>query len=78
VSAEAGVTNYGFEEIPLKRKAIELSRETILLADASKVGARATGFIAGLERITRLVTCCDANEEQVAALRGTGALVDVV
>jgi DeoR/GlpR family transcriptional regulator of sugar metabolism len=78
VSADAGVTNYGFEEIPLKRRAIELSKSTILLADASKVGARATGFIAPLDRISRIVSCCDADEEQVRALRATGATVDLV
>jgi DeoR family transcriptional regulator of aga operon len=78
ISAEAGITNYGFEEIPLKRKAIELSRETILLADASKVGARATGFIAPVDRIESLITSCDAAEEQVVALRAAGLVVRLV
>jgi DeoR family transcriptional regulator of aga operon len=78
VSAESGVTNYGFEEIPLKRRAIDLSRETILLADASKVGAHAAGFIAPLERIHRLVTCCAVAEEQVAALRAAGMVIELV
>ncbi len=78
VAAESGVTNYGFEEISLKRRAIDLSREIVLLADASKVGARATGFIAPLARIHRLVTGCDATEQQVAALRAAGMTVDLV
>jgi DeoR family transcriptional regulator of aga operon len=78
ISAEAGVTNYGFEEIPLKRKAIELSREVVLLADSSKVGAHATGFIAPAERIDRLVTDYAAAEDQVAALRAAGIAVELV
>ena len=77
VSAEAGVTNFGFEEIPLKRRAIELSREVVLLADSSKVGAHSTGFIAGLDQIDRLITDRAAADEQVAALRDAGVEVDL-
>ena len=77
VSAEAGVTNFGFEEIPLKRRAIELSREVVLLADSSKVGADSTGFIAGLDQIDRLITDRAAADEQVAALRDAGVEVDL-
>ncbi len=77
VSASEGVTNFGFEEIPLKRRAIELSRETVLLADSSKVGVRAVGFIAPITQIKRLVTDAGAPEDQVAALREAGVEVDL-
>ena len=78
VSVEDGVTNFGFEEIPLKRMAIETAREVILLADCSKIGVRAAGFVAPIGRISRLVTDASAPEEQIAALRAVGVVVDVV
>lgn len=78
VSAEDGLTNYGFEEIPLKRKAIEGAREVILLADSSKVGVRATGFVAPIQRVHRLITDDAAALDRVAALRAAGVVVDLV
>jgi DeoR/GlpR family transcriptional regulator of sugar metabolism len=78
VSVEDGITNSGFEEIPLKRKAIETAREVILLADCSKIGVRAAGFVASIGCISRLVTDAGAPEEQIAALRAVGVVVDVV
>jgi DeoR family transcriptional regulator, fructose operon transcriptional repressor len=77
VSAE-GITNFGFEEIPLKRKAIEYAKETILLADASKVGVRAPGFVAPARSIHRLITGTGAPLAQVEALRQVGVAVDQV
>jgi DeoR/GlpR family transcriptional regulator of sugar metabolism len=78
VSATEGITNFGFEEIPLKRRAIELSREVVLLADSSKVGVRAVGFIAPISHVHRLVTDQAAPEDQMAALRDVGVIVDLV
>lgn len=77
VSAVEGVTNFGFEEIPLKRRAIELSRQVVLLADSSKVGVRAVGFIAPVGQVDRLITGTAACDEQVAALRAAGVEVDL-
>ena len=78
VSAEDGITNFGFEEIPMKRKAIETAHEAILLADSSKVGVRATGFIAPASRIQRLITDGAASQAQVEALRRLGITVELV
>lgn len=78
ISAEDGITNFGFEEIPLKRKAIEYAVEVILLADSSKVGTRATGFIAPVGRIHRLITDAGAPSGQIEALRNMGVIVDLV
>lgn len=78
VSAEDGITNYGFDEIPVKRKAMNCAREVVLLADASKVGARSTGFVAAANRMQRLITGASALPEEVAALRQAGIVVDLV
>jgi DeoR/GlpR family transcriptional regulator of sugar metabolism len=78
VSAKAGVMGSQFEVIPVKRKAIELSHETILLADSSKIGTVAAGQIVPSARIHRLITGQDASATEVAKLRDLGVIVDLV
>lgn len=78
VSADEGVTNASFEEIPMKRRAIEVAREVILVADASKVGVVATGLIVPVSRIHRLVTGRQASADHVARIRNQGVIVDLV
>jgi DeoR family fructose operon transcriptional repressor len=77
ISAETGITNFGFEEIGIKRKAIELSREVILLADSTKIGKSAPGFVAPATAIQRLVTDQGAPEEELERLRSLGIIVEV-
>ncbi|GAB4557277.1 MAG: DeoR/GlpR family DNA-binding transcription regulator [Anaerolineae bacterium] len=77
VSAEGGVTNASFEEIPMKRKAIESAREVILLADSSKVGVVAAGLIAPITKIDRIITDRAAPEAEVGALRRLGVEVNL-
>jgi len=78
ISAEAGITNAGFEEIPIKRWAIRNARQTILLADSSKVGAISAGVIAPIEQLQRLITTHEAPAQEIEALRQRGVLVDLV
>lgn len=78
VSAEAGVTNAGFEEILIKRWAIRSARETILLADSSKIGVISAGVIAPIEQLQRLITTHEAPAAEIEALRGRGVIVDLV
>ncbi|MGC8904156.1 DeoR/GlpR family DNA-binding transcription regulator [Thermus sp.] len=51
-----GVTNHTFEEAAVKRKAMEVSRKTVLLTDGSKWGKRAPAFVAPLEALDLVVT----------------------
>ncbi len=78
ISAGDGLTNVGFDEIPLKRRAIELARQVILLADSSKVGVKAVGFVAPATSLARLITDANAPETEVAALRQLGVVVELV
>lgn len=78
VSAEAGVTNAGFEEILIKRWAIRSARQTILLADSSKIGVISAGVIAPIEQLQRLITTHEAPAQEIAALRERGVTVDLV
>lgn len=56
ISSEDGLTNSYIEEIPIKRIAIERSREAIVVADSSKFGKK--GFTSGipLDNIRAVVT----------------------
>lgn len=78
VSAEAGITNAGFEEIAIKRRAMRSARQTILLADSSKIGVIAAGVVAPIDQLQRLITTTDAPGAEVEALRRRGVFVDLV
>jgi DeoR/GlpR family transcriptional regulator of sugar metabolism len=78
VSADAGITNAGFEEIPIKRRALRSAREAILLADSSKVGVIAPGVIAPITQLQRLITTREAPAAEVESLQRCGVLVDLV
>lgn len=77
VSAEHGVTNRLLDRIPLKRKAMEVSQETIVLADGSKIGAVALGQIAPITDISILVTDASAPEQEIHAIRARGVEVRI-
>lgn len=51
-----GVTNHTFEEAAVKRKAMAVSAQTVLLADRSKWGKRAPAFVAPLEALSLVIT----------------------
>ncbi len=72
VSAEAGITNAGFEEIPIKRRAIRSARESIMLADSSKIGVIAAGVVAPTDQLTRLITTTDAPPRKSTPFVDTG------
>ncbi len=78
VSATAGVTNAGLEEIPIKRKAIEVGQQNILLADATKVGVIRAGLIAPLTQIHSLITGARAPEQEIIAMRKQGLAITLV
>ncbi len=78
VSVEGGITNASFEEIPMKRRAIEAAQQTILLADSSKVGVVAAGLIAPVQKVHRLVTDVKASAREIEGLRQLGVIVDLV
>jgi DeoR/GlpR family transcriptional regulator of sugar metabolism len=80
VSARAGVMVMSptFEEVPVKRKAIELSQEVILVADSSKIGTVAAGQVVPAARIHRLITGREAAGPEIAKLRDMGVIVDLV
>jgi DeoR/GlpR family transcriptional regulator of sugar metabolism len=78
VSAEAGITNAGFEDIPIKRKAIRNAQRKIMLVDSSKVGLIAPGVIAPATELHQLITNQDAPDAELERLRLIGVDVTLV
>lgn len=76
VSAEAGLTNAGFEELPIKRRAVRRSRQNILLADSTKVGVTAAAVIAPIEQLHRLITTAEADPAEIERIRRRGVIVE--
>lgn len=75
VSAEAGATNHMIERIPIKKKAISVSVQSILLADISKIGQVSVGQIAPLTEFNYFVTDSkieEMNPLELDAIRQTG------
>ncbi|MEZ4680137.1 MAG: hypothetical protein R2932_38550 [Caldilineaceae bacterium] len=72
----AGVTNASLEEIPIKRKAIEVGQQNILLVDTS-IGVIRAGLIAPLCEIHQLITGAAAPKEEIV-LCATGLSVKLV
>jgi DeoR/GlpR family transcriptional regulator of sugar metabolism len=56
VQAEAGLTTGDAEEAALKRVMLEAAAEVVVLATPDKLGAVSPWGVAGLDRMTRLVT----------------------
>ncbi|WP_293913863.1 DeoR/GlpR family DNA-binding transcription regulator [Deinococcus sp.] len=56
VHPERGVTNANFEEAEVKAGMVARSREVVVVADHSKLGAVSRAQITGLEQVTTLIT----------------------
>jgi len=74
-SARGGITNASLDEIPLKRIAMDLARESVLLVDSTKLGQDAVAQIAPMERIALLVTDGMAPKDEVSRLRQMGVRI---
>jgi len=75
VDLELGVTTADPTEAQLNSRMVEIARETIVLADASKFGKRSFSRIAPLEAVHCIVTDRKAPKELVAAFRKRGVEV---
>ncbi|MEZ4712769.1 MAG: DeoR/GlpR family DNA-binding transcription regulator [Caldilineaceae bacterium] len=78
ISAVDGITNASLEEVPIKRKAIEVGQCNILLVDSSKIGVTRAAYIAPLQDVHRVITGVQASPSQVAAIRAIPLVVELV
>ena len=68
VDPDAGVTNRGLPDAEVKRLAIEASRRTVIVADATKIGRVDLALIAPVSAFDDLVTAGDLDEAVVSRL----------
>jgi DeoR family transcriptional regulator, aga operon transcriptional repressor len=70
-----GVTTADPMEAQLNARMVSISRRTVVLADASKLGRRSLSPIAPLDAVDCIVTDRRASEEMTAAFRDRGVEV---
>ncbi|MGI6230607.1 MAG: DeoR/GlpR family DNA-binding transcription regulator [Tractidigestivibacter sp.] len=66
---EQGLTTPDVDTARIKQKLLEISRESILLVDSSKLGHVSCGHFASLEQVDHLVIDAGASETALAQLR---------
>jgi DeoR/GlpR family transcriptional regulator of sugar metabolism len=76
ISEHDGVTTHVPADARIKRAAVSSSRRTILVGDASKLGAVAFGRVCGLDAVEQLVT--DASPAQTSGLESAGLTINRV
>ncbi len=75
---EGGPSTPDVLEAQLNTRMVEAAKETIVVADSSKLGRRSVSRIAAMERIDRLITDRRAPADFVDALRNRGVQVTLV
>lgn len=74
---ENGITDFHIGEAQLHRQLVLNARQSIALADSSKLGVRAMTNVCTLEQIDLVITDSNASKQSVKALQKAGAKVIV-
>lgn len=74
---ENGITDFHIGEARLHRQLVLNARQSIALADSSKLGVRAMTNVCTLEQIDLVITDSNASKQSVKALQKAGAKVIV-
>lgn len=77
VDPEVGITELDYEVAALHRLMMERSRQTIVLADHSKLGFRAPAVVAPAHMVGTLITDDAAAEHILAQLRACGMVISL-
>jgi DeoR/GlpR family transcriptional regulator of sugar metabolism len=72
LSARWGLTELDDSEAEIQRLAIERSARVVVIADGTKIGVATNAVVAGIDRITTLVTDAFAPADELAALQAAG------
>jgi DeoR/GlpR family transcriptional regulator of sugar metabolism len=72
LSARWGLTELDDGEAEIQRLAIERSARVVVIADGTKIGVATNAVVAGIDRITTLVTDALAPADELAALQTAG------
>lgn len=74
---EDGVTDYHIGEARLHRQLVLNARQSVVLADSTKLGIRAMNNVCTLEQIDLVVTDSNADQRIIKALKKAGATIIV-
>ena len=74
---ENGITDFHIEEARLHRQLVLNARQSVALADSSKLGVRAMTNVCTLEQIDLVITDSNASKQSVKALQKAGTKVIV-
>ena len=74
---ESGITDFHIGEAQVHRHLVENARQSIVLADSSKIGVRAMNNICSLSQINTVITDTNASKQAVKNLEKAGAKVIV-
>lgn len=74
---EDGITDFHIGEARLHRQLVLNARQSVALADSTKLGARAMNNVCTLEQIDLVVTDGNADQQTVKALKKAGAKIIV-
>ncbi len=77
VDPARGFTNTNLAEAEIKQAMIQSARETVFLADHSKLGQIASAFVADFAEADLLITDDGAPEQVLADFRSAGLAIDV-
>ncbi len=77
VHAQHGLSEITFTDIPLKRLFMRISRETIVLADSSKIGLASFFRLCPVSEVDVVVTDARADPDELARLQQVGVQVIV-
>lgn len=75
ISADRGITYQRVEDLIVQEKFMEVSGETIVIADSSKLGINSLVRMCGIEQVSMIITDFHASADQIAALEETGTKV---
>ena len=74
---ESGITDFHIGEAQVHRRLVENARQSIALADSSKIGVRALNNICPLSQVSTVVTDCGASKQAIKNLEKAGVRVIV-
>ena len=78
IDFEVGITAYNHMEAELNKLMIEVARETIIIADASKFGKRQMGFISDFDKIDRIITDKSLDKKYIEQAKSFPFILDLV
>ncbi len=72
---ENGITDFHIGEAQLHRRLVMNAKQSVALADGSKLGVRALNNVCSLEQISLIITDSNARKQTVAQLKDAGAKI---